>query len=110
MKKVWAAAAMLSAVIAAPATAAWNAAFTGSITMIEPSYVPSHVVFTSNSGTGACASGALLAYYARGITSDEKIANIQAILAMLQTPQLTGRGVDLFVDTTNCSVEFLHFR
>lgn len=108
MRKIFTALALLMTCVATPAPA-YDAQIIGRITMIEPTFVPSHIVFKSDNGAGSCVAGALLSWPARGNTADEKIANIQAILAMLQTAKATAGNVAIYVSFSNCSVEYIHF-
>lgn len=100
--------ALTVAVMATPALA-YDASFTGKVTMIEPTYMPDGVIFRLDYGAGACSAGSSLTWTVRGTTEAAKIANSQAILSALITAQASGRTVGVFVNTSNCSVEFLHF-
>lgn len=100
--------AALSWVVTLAPAFAWNASFTGKITMIEPTYMPAKIVFKSERGAGACAAGAVLTWDAQGTTADERIANAQAVFSALQTVKATNGAVELYVNTTGCMVEFLH--
>lgn len=108
MKRIWAAVALLSASSAMPVFA-HDATFTGKITMIEPTYMPEGIIFRSDGGAGSCQAGASLTWNVRGNTEAARIANSQAILSALMTAQVAGRTVGVYANSSNCSVEFIHF-
>lgn len=90
------------------AAQAWDASYIAKVTMIEPTYIPGRIVFKVDRGAGACAAGAALTWNAQGANSDERIANVQAVYSALQTAKATNGNVDVFVNTGNCTVEFIH--
>ncbi len=98
---------MLSVTIPTSAFA-WDTSFTGKVTMIERSYMLAKIVFTSDRGAIWSVAGAMLTWNFQGATADERIANGQAVFSAPQTAKATNGNVDIFVNTTNCTVEFLH--
>jgi hypothetical protein len=108
VKRIWTAVAFLSASSAMPAFA-YDATFTGKVTMIEPTYMPDGIIFRSDGGAGSCPAGASLTWTVRGNTEAARIANSQAILSALMTAQVAGRTTGVYDNSRNCSVEFIHF-
>lgn len=80
----------------------WNV--TTKIVMVEPSYMPDQIVFTLNIAGGTCAAGSFVSYQPHGSTSEEKQANINAVLATLLTAQARNSYVSIFGNNTGCVV------
>jgi hypothetical protein len=78
------------------------------VLVIEPSYVPSLINFVVDGGAGSCPAGSWLAWNAQGADQPSKIANIQAVLAVLMTAKAGGTKVRLHGNNAGCSIEHIH--
>ena len=107
MKYLTSVAGAITFTFASPA-AAHDWGVTGQVTMIEPTYIPNHIVFKTDVAAGSCPAGALLTWFAQGADVASKVANTQAILAVLLTAKSTGAKVMLFGFNSGCSVQFMH--
>jgi hypothetical protein len=99
--------AALGCLISAPANA-YDTSFFGKVTYIEPTYVPDGIIFHLDAGGGSCAAGSNLTWTVRGSTEASRIANAQAILSVLMTAKMSGSSIDVYVNNSDCSVQFLH--
>lgn len=75
------------------------------IVIIEPTYMPTSLVFQANSPGGTCSAGTWLVYSAQGATVEDKRANIDAILAVLLTAQARNSTIRLYGNNTGCSIQ-----
>ncbi len=108
MKRIYLAIFFATLLISSPASA-YDAVVAARVTMIEPTYMPSQIVFTADAGTSACPPGHLLQWAARGATLPEQIANSQAVISLLATAKASGSQVTLYIKNADCSAEFIHF-
>ena len=79
------------------------------VSLIEPTYVPTNIVFTVNAAAGSCAQGTSLTWNAKGSDQPSKIANVQALLATLLSAKLSGKKIRIYGNNSGCTVDFLHF-
>jgi hypothetical protein len=78
------------------------------VVVVEASYMPVQILFSIDVPGASCTAGTLLKWTAKGSTADEKIANTQAIFAMLLTAQTSGRKVRVYGNNSGCTVDYLH--
>ena len=78
------------------------------VAMVEPTYMPSHVVFVADAGAGSCPAGANLTWFAQRADVASKSANAQAVLSVLMTAKSTNSKIVIHVNNVGCSVEFIH--
>lgn len=87
---------------------AWDASGEAKVTGIEITYMPAKVIFKVDRAVGGCATGTMLGWTAKGSTQTAKDQNAQAALSVLMTARLSGTPVSVFLNSSNCEVEFLH--
>lgn len=79
--------------------------FTGKITVVEPTYLPSAVTFIMDTGNSTCPSGTWLKWQ----NADSQ--NNKAIYATLITAMATGKQVRFVMNNGDltCKGQYLHF-
>lgn len=109
-KYVWALTSLvaLAMATAAPAgTTDWGIG-AGRVTRLEATYMPDAITFQIDQGGGNCPAGTWLRWNSQGSDEAEKIANGQAVYAMLLTAEASGRPVTLYGNNAGCIVMYIH--
>jgi hypothetical protein len=75
---------------------------------IEPTYVPDRIMFAIDTSIGACPAGTFFTWIAKGGTEAAKIANIQAVLAVLMNAKATSRQIRLYGNNAGCTIDYIH--
>lgn len=81
------------------------------VTVVEPSYIPNKVYFQLNESSENC--GWYIWNPSEDLTSEERIASIQAVHSALLAALISGREVRVHyfnMPGGNCSVEYFHSR
>ena len=104
----------LSASLSLLSTAdAYDVTAVGKVTTVETSMVSENgnlnIQINTNVGA-ACPSGVWLKYKAKHAPAGSKWQNKQATLSGLLTAQVSGRDVQVYVESATCNIEFIHFK
>ena len=78
------------------------------VSVLEPSYVPTSIAFSVNAAGGSCAQGAWLSWNAQGADQPSKIANIQAVYATLLSAKLSGKTIRIYGNNSGCTIDHIH--
>jgi hypothetical protein len=105
MNKIWLAALICLFPVTSLA-ADWDVS--AHVTQVEPSYVPTSLVFAIDLNAGSCPAGPWLFYYPNA-GANNPTENIKALYAGLMAALLTGTLIEITGNNSGCSVTNIHF-
>ena len=108
--QVWTCAPLVALAMASAAPAGttdWEIA-SGHVIRLEATYMPDAITFQVDQDAGNCPAGVFLRWNSQGPDEAEKIANGQAVYAMLLTSEASGHPVTLYGDNAGCVVMYIH--
>jgi hypothetical protein len=80
----------------------------GHVTQVEASYLPNSVDFSLDAPAGNCAAGQLLTWNAVGSDVATQAANVQGVLSLLISAQLSGHSIKIAGFNNGCVIQYIY--
>lgn len=87
---------------------AYDWSVTTAVGAIEASYMPDILAFNVKNAAGSCSAGQLLSWNIRGTTSDQTIANISSVYALLLTAIAGNRNIIIYGNNAGCTIDHIY--